>query len=163
MLIRVVRYTTSSADIRIGNELFNARLSYADSSFFEFFSYVLKDGSFDDFHDKSKIFISEKLASTYFDTREATGKQITQVIDGNLIEFTVGGVFENQPLNSSFQFDAITLWENYPNTTVNPSSFETDWKEMNTLFLWVQDPSRISSVTDNYKNILNHRTLRAKI
>jgi putative ABC transport system permease protein len=144
---KVVRYTTSSADIRIGNELFNTRLSYADSSFFEFFSYVLKDGSFDDFSDKSKIFISEKLASTYFDTREATGKQITQVIDGNLIEFTVGGVFENQPLNSSFQFDAITLWGNYPNTTVNPASFETDWKEMNSLFLWVQDPSRISSVT----------------
>ena len=51
---KVVRYTATSADIRIGNELFNTRLSYADSSFFEFFSYVLKDGSFLNFHDKSK-------------------------------------------------------------------------------------------------------------
>ena len=120
---KVVRYAVSSADIRIGNELFNTRLSYADSAFFEFFSYRLKDGSFDDFQDKSKIFISEKLASTYFNTPEAAGKQLTQVINGNLAEYTVGGVFENQPLNSSFQFDAITLWDNYPNTTASPASF----------------------------------------
>ncbi|HMG91827.1 MAG TPA: ABC transporter permease [Chryseolinea sp.] len=151
---KVVRYTVSSADIRIGNELFNTRLSYADSAFFEFFSFGLKDGSFEDFQDKSKIFISEKLASTYFNAPLATGKQITQVIDGNLVEFTVGGVFENQPLNSSFQFDAITLWDNYQNTTLTPVSFETDWKVMNTLFLWIDDPSRTSAVTQQMQKYI---------
>jgi putative ABC transport system permease protein len=144
---KVVQYTVSSADIRIGDELFNTRLSYADSAFFEFFSYGIKDGAFDDFQDKSKIFISEKLAKTYFNTAEATGKEITQLINGNPVQYTVGGVFENQPFNSSFQFDAITLWDNYSNTTINAGYFETDWKAMNTLFLWVPDPSRISAVT----------------
>ena len=151
---KVVRYNLSSADIRINNELFSAKLAYADLSFFEFFSYTLKDGSFEDFADKTKIFISEDLALTYFNSLEVAGKQVTQVLNGDLKDFTIGGVFENQPLNSSFQFDAVALWHNSGNYMNNPAAIDTDWKMMNSLFLRIPDPLRVQAVTQQMQRYI---------
>ena len=58
MSIEVVRYTASQNNFRIGDEVFNAPVAYADSAFFELFSFTLKSGTFSALHDKSQILIS---------------------------------------------------------------------------------------------------------
>src|SRR6185295_6634896 len=115
---KVVRYNTAYSDIRIGDEVFGTRFLFADSGYFDLFTYKLKYGSFADFHDKSKVFVSDELARKYFNREDVVGKQITQIIlkksgERELKEFTIGGVFEKLPLNSSVGADAIALFDNF--------------------------------------------------
>ncbi len=149
---KVVRYTSTYTDIRIGEEIFGTNFAFVDSAFFELFTYKLKFGTFADFYDKSKVFISDELAKKYFNREDVVGKQITQVIlkkDGTrtLKEFTVGGVYEQLPLNSSFRFDAVALYDNFWDVNTDPDNSETSWFRWNTLFLQIDDPSRVSEIT----------------
>ncbi|HRI80037.1 MAG TPA: ABC transporter permease [Cyclobacteriaceae bacterium] len=148
---KVVRYVPGNSDIRIGDELFGTQFAYADSAFFDLFTYELKYGSYKDFHDKSKVFISDKLAKKFFNQEDVVGRVITQIIvkksgERELKEFTIGGVYKQLPFNSSFQFDAIALFDNFWDVNLDPDQNETSWKRWNTTFLWVDDPSRVAEV-----------------
>jgi len=142
----VVRYTASQNNFRIGDEVFNSAVAYADSAFFDLFTFELKAGTFSALHDKSQILISDELARKYFDAEQVVGRQITQINNGELKEFTIGGVFTVQPLNSSFAFEAITHWDNYWETTQQKIDLGTDWKNMSMLFIQVKDETRISRI-----------------
>jgi putative ABC transport system permease protein len=148
----VVRYTSAYTDIRVGEEIFGTDFVFADSAFFKLFTYKLKFGTFDAFYDKTNVLISDKLAKKYFNKEDVVGKQITQVVlqkDGKrtLKEFTIGGVFEQLPSNSSFEFDAITQFNNYWDINLDPDMSETGWKRWNTLFLEIENPARVAEVT----------------
>ncbi len=136
---KVVRYTTANNDIRVGDEVFNTSVAYADDGFFDLFTF---SGKFK--LEKSSIIISKDLALKYFNTTEAEGKQITQINNGVLEELVVGGVFDTQPLNSSFAFEAIRLWVNE----------ENDWKQSNTLFLQIKDQSRVEAITKQLQSFV---------
>jgi ABC-type antimicrobial peptide transport system permease subunit len=151
---KVVRYTAASSDIRIGNDVFNTSVAYADEDFFNLFTFTLLDGTFSAFKDKSQIFISGDLALKYFNTTHATGKQITQINNGELKEFTVGAVFEVQPLNSSFAFEAIAPWDNFWDTSTAGVAGETDWNNSNTLFLQISEPSRTSAISTQLQSFI---------
>ncbi|HZX73839.1 MAG TPA: ABC transporter permease, partial [Cyclobacteriaceae bacterium] len=94
-----VRYMSSYCDMRIGDNVFGTDMAFADSAFFDLFTYRLKYGSFSDFHNKSKVFISDEVARKYYDNEDVVGKSITQIVLGKdgvrrPKEFEVGGVFE---------------------------------------------------------------------
>lgn len=132
----VVRYTADNSDIRIGDEVFNTAVAYADNDFFNLFTFKFVDGSSK--YDKSGVLISTDLALKYFNTTQAAGKPITQIKNGVLNELTVAGVFQTQPLNSSFAFEAMMSY---------PDEGDTDWKNSNTLFLKINEPSRVNAIT----------------
>lgn len=138
---KVVRYTTENGDIRIGDEVFNTSIAYADEGFFDLFTF---NGTFK--YDQSSIVISSDLALKYFNTTHAEGKQITRINNGQLTELTVSGVFEKQPLNSSFAFEAITLF---------PDDNDTDWKQSNTVFVQINDPSRVNAITQQLQTFID--------
>ncbi|MGC4021680.1 MAG: ABC transporter permease [Cyclobacteriaceae bacterium] len=149
---KVVRYTSTYTDIRIGEEIFGTQFAFADSAFFDLFTFKLKYGTFPDFYDKSKAFISDELARKYFNKEDVVGKQITQVIlkkDGQRIlkEFTIGGVFEKLPLNTSFRFDAVAQYDNFWEINLDVDNNESSWKRWNVTFLQIDDPSRVAEVT----------------
>ena len=148
----VVRYTSANSDIRIGDEVFNTAVAYADSGFFDLFTFVLKSGEPQGLHHKSQIYLSETLASKYFNSTDVQGRQITQINAGKVKEFTVGGVFEDQPLNSSFAFDALTLWENHEDAIAGADP--EDWKNMSTLFIQIKDDTRVDAVTRQLQQYL---------
>ncbi len=143
----VTRYITTKSDIRIEDELFRTSLSYGDSSFFEIFTTNLKYGDITDFKNKSRIFISDELARKYFNRENVVGEAITQVNNQVPKEFIVGGVFAKWPLNSSFNFEAITLWENYWDTKAEKGLGDNDWKTWNTTFVQIRDSNEIPEVT----------------
>ncbi|HZI25850.1 MAG TPA: ABC transporter permease, partial [Chryseolinea sp.] len=143
----VVRYDVAKNNFRIGDEVFQSSVAYADSAFFDLFTFKLKDGSFAALQDKSQLLISDELARKYFNSENVAGRQITQINEGTLKQFTIGGVFEVQPLNSSFAFEAITHWDNYWETTPEKVSLDSDWKNMSTLFLQINDESSVEAVT----------------
>ena len=151
---KVVRYAATQNNFRIGDNIFNSSVAYADSAFFDLFTFTLKAGSFTALYDKSQILISDELARKYFDTEEAVGRQITQINNGNLKEFTIGGIFEVQPLNSSFAFEAISHWDNYWDTTADKISLDSDWKSMSMLFIQIKNDARVSEISKQLQSYL---------
>ena len=143
----VVRYMGSTNNFRIADDVFSTSVAYVDSAFFDLFSFTLKSGTYSALHDKSQILISDQLARKYFDSEEVVGRQISQINQGMLKEFTIGGVFATQPLNSSFAFEAVTHWDNFWDTTAEKVSLDADWKSMSMLFIEIQDDSQVSAVT----------------
>ena len=161
---KVVRYYPSGSNIRIGDEVFNTSFSYADSAFFDLFTYELKYGTFSEFHNKSNVFISDELAIKYFGKEDVVGEQITQIYTNKeneriLKEFTIGGVFKQQPYNSSFRFEAITLFSNFWETVTDPWLAETSWKRWTALFLKIDDPSLVSSVEKQLQQFIEPQNL----
>ncbi|MCU0419282.1 MAG: ABC transporter permease [Cyclobacteriaceae bacterium] len=150
---RVVRLQPSYTDIRIGEEVFGTQTAFADSAFFDLFTVDLRHGTFSNFHDKSKIFISDKIALKYFNRTDVLDESLTQIVLGKdgirrPKEFIIGGVYKELPLNTSVRFDAITLFDNFWDINLDPEVSETNWKRwVGVLFLEINNPADVASVT----------------
>lgn len=140
----VVRLSWSFSNFKVGDNLFPGSLAYADPGFFKVFTFQMLSGSAADLKDKSRVFLSDEMALKLFGTIDAVGRPLTQVMGPVLKEYVVGGVFKKQPANSSFSESAYTNYENYFDEAKNVN--ENDWRERNTLFIQVADPSRVNAV-----------------
>ncbi len=89
------------------------QITFADQNLFDLFSFSLKAGQKEVFKDKSKAIISEQFARKYFGDEDPIGKQLTIRKNDEIVkQFLIGAVAEKIPMNSSFQFDIITQYEN---------------------------------------------------
>ena len=157
---KVVRYMSGYCDMRIGEEVFGDQMVYADSAFFDLFTFQLKSGVFSNFYDKGKIFISDKIALKYYNTEDAVGKSLTQIVLGadgvrRPKEFEVGGVFKKLPQNTSFGFDVITAFDNFWDVNLDKDLSETSWKKWShVLFLKIDDPIQIAGITSRLQQYI---------
>jgi putative ABC transport system permease protein len=157
---RVVRFVPSGSNFRVKDELFNTGIAYADSGFFEMFTFKLKYGTWEDFKDKSKIFINDEIARKYFNKEDVVGQPLTQIIDGKPKEFIVGGVFEEAPINSSFYSETFTLYDNYWETvTRDPDQRDDSWKRWNNTFLQINDPSKVQETEKQLQQFVEAQNL----
>ncbi|MEX1240877.1 MAG: ABC transporter permease [Cyclobacteriaceae bacterium] len=143
---KVVRLSWSYSNFKVEDNLFAAELAYADPDFFDVFTFEMLSGNPAGLKDKSRIFVSDEMAMKLFATVDAVGKPLTQVVGAELKEFIVGGVFKKQPSNSSFQESSYTNYENYFDEAKDAD--ENDWKNRNTLFVVIADPSREDGVAE---------------
>ncbi|HMG92200.1 MAG TPA: ABC transporter permease [Chryseolinea sp.] len=152
---KVVRLSWSYSDFKVNDNVFRAGLMYADPEFFEVFSFEFLAGDPKDLNDKSKVFLSEQIALKLFGTTDVVGKPLTQVMGANLKEYQVGGVFKKQPGNSSFEEESYTHYENYydEDKSIEKSG---DWKARNTLFVLINDPTRIEVVHKQLQTYLEN-------
>jgi hypothetical protein len=72
--------------IKLNGDVLREQMHYADKTFFSFFNFPLKDGSYDQ-SDKNSVIISEALALKYFDNASAVGKQLNLVSDNGTETF----------------------------------------------------------------------------
>ncbi len=157
---KVVRYQSAYCDIRIGEEVFGTGMAFADSAFFDLFTFELKYGSFANFHNKGNVFISDEVARKYYNSEDVVGKPITQIVLGkdglrHPKEFEIGGVFKKPPMNSSFRFEVITLLDNYWGINPQADFSETDWKKWaNVLFIQIDDPGAVAGVTQQLQQYI---------
>ncbi len=148
-----VRYMSSYCDMRIGEEVFGDQIVYADSAFFDLFTYTLKYGSFANFYDKHNVFISDEIALKYFNKEDVVGQTLTQIVLGKdgvrrPKEFEIGGVFKKPATNSSFRFGVITLFDNFWDVNLDEELAENNWKRWaHVLFLKIDDPNQVPVVT----------------
>ncbi|MBX2894621.1 MAG: ABC transporter permease [Cyclobacteriaceae bacterium] len=159
-----VRYQSTYSDIRIGEEVFGTQMVFVDSAFFDLFTYKLKYGSFTNFYDKSKVFISDEVARRYFNDENVVGRTITQIILGSdgvrrPKEFEIGAVFQQLPENSSFRFDIATIFDNFWDVNLDKDNSETSWKRWNTLFLEIPDASDVAIVTQQLQQYVEPQNL----
>lgn len=81
---------------------------FADSTFFQTFSFESLSGSLDKaLSTPFQVVLTRKMAEKYFGSIDVLGKPITFRKDENSYTYFVSGVIENIPQNSHFNFDFI--------------------------------------------------------
>ncbi len=111
---RVIRFNGTWSPLKVGLNNFNKRIGYADTGFLEVFNIPIVKGSADAFLDRQNILIDERIASIYFGEEDPLGKMMSIFNDaGKEFTYTVGGVFEPNPLNSSFSYEVLTQMDNF--------------------------------------------------
>ncbi|GHB54881.1 ABC transporter permease [Persicitalea jodogahamensis] len=104
----VVRTQSNSFVIKKDNELFNQSAVFADDGFFRIFTMPLLAGNpetvLSDIH---SIVLTERIAEKYFNTTDAVGRTLDLKIGDEFETFTVSGVAQNCPENSSIQFETV--------------------------------------------------------
>lgn len=138
------RFAWSYSDFKIGDNVFRAELSYVDPDFFKMFSFDFIEGNADAINDKSKAVISDEMAMRLFNSTDVVGKQVTQVIGAQTREVSIGGVYRKPPMNNSFDRMSYMHFNNVYDDDKNLK--EDDWKNRTTLFVMINDPSRVTSV-----------------
>lgn len=145
---KVIRYSPSGGNFRIREELFDNNLTFVDPEFFEVFTFGFIEGTAE-LKNKNQIIISNRLAEKYFGSEKALGKPITQLLDsGKVKEYTVTGVFNEPPSNSSFDGSAYVYFDNQFNLG-EPDYNENGWRSRSTLFLQVKDANRIADIENS--------------
>jgi putative ABC transport system permease protein len=101
--------------VKINNQTYKEKhVLLADSNFFSNFSFhLLKGNPKTVLNSNNNIVISASLAKKYFGNQKAVGKTIELDMDTSLL-YTVSGVAENAPENSSIQYDLIVPTESDP-------------------------------------------------
>ena len=98
----------SESFIKIDGAVRRMNVSYADPSIFSVFTFPLKygtpKGALKELHN---IVLTRQKATELFGTDNAMGRTLEIKIDDNFVPFTVSGVAENIPANSSMQFDML--------------------------------------------------------
>jgi putative ABC transport system permease protein len=90
------------------NNQYIERVFYADSSFFEMFSYPILQGNPGScLSDPFTITMSESAAEKYFGPKPAIGSVINLNYGGDMKPFTLTGIFKDFPHNSHIQAEII--------------------------------------------------------
>lgn len=147
------RYNPSSTAIfRVDEKVFTEKITYVDKDFFSMFSFPLLAGSTDKlFNEKNEVVVTEEIAQKYFGAENALGKIVSIDHDGEKL-FTVTGVIQSPPANSSVDFDILVPQENKPYYEQNLSN----WGNFNTpTFVQLHKGSSLLSFKENLNKALN--------
>lgn len=124
----VARIRRNTATVRVGDKVFQERVSFADPSFMDLFSFRVIAGDRGCLKNLNQILITEQKAITYFGNSNPVGQTLSiKFRDDAREEFIIGGILENTPLNSSMYFDfllPLKMWEK-----ITPAR-ATNWSDM---------------------------------
>lgn len=100
-------YLWSQPVVKNGSKIFTEeKVFYVDSNFFEFFSYVLKEGDIKTaLKEPNTLVLTERTAKKYFGDENPVGKLL--VVGDDNKTFKVTGLAENPPTNSHFNFNML--------------------------------------------------------
>ena len=143
---QVIRYFPAGGNFKIGDELFSSSVGAVDPEFFEVFTFEMISGDKSLLNDKRTIFISEEKVRKHFPgSKNPVGEVLTYINGNRRIEFKVGGVFKNPPLNTSFftqayvHFDNVLDVENWD---------ENNWAIFNNTFVTIDNPEDVPKVEE---------------
>jgi len=120
-IMGISRYLPYACLIKHGDRIFNELGSFADSSFFNLFTYPFIKGDPDKvFSDPFSIVLTEELAKKFFGEKDPMG-QILRL--DNQHDFTVTGVLKNIPHNSHIRFDFLVPFARLLQTDRDPTNW----------------------------------------
>ena len=152
------RYIDWGANLKYEDILFRESVAYVDSNFFDFFDIKLAAGSKSSIKNKNNIFLTRERAKKFFGEEPALGKTMTLYFPGKKrVELTVAGVFQRIPINSSFDFDALTNIDNFIYGNDIKQDDWTPWQQAS-LYLRLDEGADMAEVEprlSNYVTIQN--------
>ena len=146
-------------NVKYEDLVFEENIAYVDTNFFNLFKIGLQSGSFALLKTNSSIYFTRELAEKFFGDSDPLGKIITVYhTSGRSTDLMVAGVFNRIPLNSTFQFGALTSIDN----VIQGYDIQTDeWGESRqpTLLLKVKehaDTTAVSKMINRYIPMQNN-------
>lgn len=114
-VLYATRYNADHTGIfRYGDKVFTEKITYVDPDFFRMFSFPLTGVNPDKvFEDKAEIILTPAIAKKYFGDEDPIGKTLRVDNEGEK-SFTVVGIIEPAPANSSLHFETLIPQENRP-------------------------------------------------
>ena len=113
---QVVRYATINSQIKKGNFTEQENIHVVEPSFFKVFDFELLRGlegeAMEALH---SVIVTEEMGQKYFGDPYPMGQTMTMQLGGEWVDFTVSGVIEDAPSNSSIQYDLIIPFKNTEN------------------------------------------------
>ncbi len=122
-----------------GNEATESMVLFTDTSFFSMFSFKVLKGTPDNMLlAKNSVVITDEAAKKYFGNSDPLGKTLDIEVDEDFEPFTVTGVLQKPPMNSSIRFDLLLSFERQlPADPAERTESMGDWYSLflNTFFL----------------------------
>jgi putative ABC transport system permease protein len=144
-IVFLSRYSRASMDVRAESDIFKTNAAYVDGDFFQMFTFNFIHGSAEALTDKSKIVISDQLATKYYNHTNVVGKVLTYLVSDSVKkELEIVGVYTLPKINSSFNRDLYSLYDNY--WEMVGAEGESNWKDMNTLFVLIPEANKINAI-----------------
>jgi ABC-type antimicrobial peptide transport system permease subunit len=151
---KAARLVHTGSPVKVGLDVFPTEVSFIDPEFLDIFTFPILIGDKKSIENQANVLVSKTMASRLFGKEYPIGKSLAIVNDKNKeFTFTVGGVFADLPLNSSFRIDILSHFDNFK---LMWEWNDADWKNtVNCLFIQVPDKSRLSSITQSLKNYIS--------
>lgn len=106
------------------DESFSTSIQAVDSEFFSIFDFELLEGDPNQiFTGLNEVILTPELAEQYFEDENPLQKTILITIGGEFQAFTVTGIIEKAPTNSSIEYELLIPMEKAI-TTINPRALE---------------------------------------
>jgi putative ABC transport system permease protein len=151
-----VKYSTRfnpdyAAVVRYNDKVFSENIFYTDGDFFKMFSFKLIAGNVEKlFDNKLNVVITPAIAEKYFGKDDPMGKVISIDDQGEKL-FTVTGIIEAPPANSSLDFKILIPQEN----RYNYEKQMTQWGNFNThCFVQLADGADTASFRANLDKVV---------
>ncbi|UGU15121.1 ABC transporter permease [Sinomicrobium kalidii] len=137
-----VRMHKESTVIRTGDAVFEEdRFLYADSAFFDIFSFPLLKGTSKKVLDAPrKVVLSVSTAKKYFGDTDPIGQTIQ--VGADQTDYLVTGVAADCPPNSQIRFDLLASFSSWPAARAE----ETYWSANYTTYLLLNDRKAIATL-----------------
>jgi len=150
---RSARIMRTGSPVKLGDDIFPAQISYIDPEFLDIFTFPLVYGDKKSIGSQGNVLISNEMSLKLFGTEYPLGKMISIVNDKNReFTFSVSGVFEDLPENSSFRIDILSHFDNF---LLMWNESDAGWKLMTTaLFVQIPEKSLLSSVESGLRNYI---------
>jgi len=135
--------------IKFENSWYKEEVYYADQEFFEVFSFPFAEGDHKTaLHDPSSVVLSKDLAQIIFGSETAFGKTISIGIGGNNLDFTVTGVVEKFPDNSSIRFPMLLNFSRVQDELGNMfgDNVLDSWNSFTEIYILAQENSSIEDM-----------------
>jgi putative ABC transport system permease protein len=171
-----VRMKRNNCLARVNDNVFHTSITFADKDFFNLFSFPLLYGNTQTaLQVPRQIVLTKEKAVQLFGTTNVVGKTLELKTDTAFEPFTISGVAENIPANSSIQFNILCSFEHIASTPMVQES-NNAWHMTIGLEAYVQlkpgsrlakDPNRLASfrlkyIPDERPNAENRKSKKDK-
>jgi hypothetical protein len=111
---KAARLMRTGSPVKKGLDIFPTQVSYIDPEFLDIFTFPILLGDKKSIENQANVLISRTMAKKLFGEEYPVGKTISIINDKNKeFTYTVGAVFADLPLNSSFWIDILSHYDNF--------------------------------------------------
>lgn len=148
-----VRMTERTRIVKFGDKMFDEhRFMYADSSFFDLFSFPLLEGNRQQaLSGLYKVLLTSSTARKYFGNDDPVGKIIK--VGAEETTFEVTGIVADCPANSQIKFDFLASF-----SSLNATQEETYFEANYTTYLLLRDQKSIASLQQKIPAFMKKET-----
>ena len=128
------------------DESFSTSIQAVDPEFFSIFDFELLRGDSNQvFSGLNEVILTPELANQYFEDEDPLQKTLLIMIGSEFQAFTVTGIIEEAPTNSSIQYGLLIPMEK-AKTILNPNSFLSWYSVTPETYVLLNDQADLSSV-----------------